>query len=45
MTRSVPVLMYHHVSPNPGLVTESPETFEEHMVTLTRKKYHAFAAD
>ena len=45
MTRAVPVLMYHHVSPNPGLVTVSPETFEEHMVTLARKKYRALAAD
>jgi len=45
MTRAVPVLMYHHVSPNPGLVTVSPETFEEHMVYLARKKYHALAAD
>ena len=45
MTRAGPVLMYHHVSPNPGLVTVSPETFEEHMATLARKKYHALAAD
>ena len=45
MTRAVPVLMYHHVSPNPGLVTVSPETFEEHMATLARKKYHALAPD
>jgi peptidoglycan/xylan/chitin deacetylase (PgdA/CDA1 family) len=45
MTRAVPVLMYHHVSPHPGLVTVSPETFEEHMVYLARKKYHALTAD
>ena len=45
MTRAVPVLMYHHVSPQPGLVTVSPETFEEHMAYLARKKYHALAAD
>ncbi len=45
MTRAVPVLMYHHVSPNPGLVTVSPETFEEHMAYLARKKYRALAAD
>lgn len=45
MTRAVPVLMYHHVSPAPGLVTVSPETFEEHMAYLARKKYHALAAD
>ncbi len=45
MTRAVPVLMYHHVSPEPGLVTVSPETFEEQMAYLARKKYHALAAD
>lgn len=45
MTRAVPVLMYHHVSPQPGLVTVSPETFEEHMAYLARKKYRALAAD
>ena len=45
MTRAVPVLMYHHVCPHPGLVTVSPETFEEHMAYLARKKYRALAAD
>ncbi len=45
MTRAVPVLMYHHVSPHPGLVTVSPETFEEHMAYLARRKYRALAAD
>lgn len=45
MTRAVPVLMYHHVCPHPGLVTLSPETFEEHMAYLARKKYRALAAD
>jgi peptidoglycan/xylan/chitin deacetylase (PgdA/CDA1 family) len=45
MTRAVPVLMYHHVCPHPGLVTVSPETFEEHMAYLARKQYRALAAD
>ena len=45
MTRAVPVLMYHHVSPNPGLVTVSPENFEEHIAYLARKKYRALTAD
>jgi len=45
MTRAVPVLMYHHVSPHPGLVTVSPETFEEHMSYLARRKYRALSAD
>lgn len=45
MTRAVPVLMYHHVCPHSGLVTVSPETFEEHMAHLARRGYHALAAD
>jgi peptidoglycan/xylan/chitin deacetylase (PgdA/CDA1 family) len=45
MTRAVPVLMYHHVCPHSGLVTVSPETFEEHIAYLARKKYRALAAD
>jgi len=45
MTHAVPVLMYHHVCPHPGLVTVSPETFEEHMAYLARKQYRALAAD
>ena len=31
---ALPILMYHHVSPNPGLVTVSPATFCEHMKAL-----------
>ena len=30
-TATVPVLMYHHVSPSPGLVTVSPENFRAKM--------------
>jgi hypothetical protein len=30
----VPVLMYHHVSPEPGGVTVSPVVFEEQMAFL-----------
>ena len=45
MTRAVPVLMYHHVCPRPGLVTVSPETFEEHMAYLARRGYRALTAD
>ena len=44
MTRAVPVLMYHHVSPHPGLVTVSPETFEAHMAYLARRRYRALSA-
>ncbi|MEQ6289668.1 polysaccharide deacetylase family protein [Vogesella sp. GCM10023246] len=42
---AVPVLMYHHVSPNPGLVTVSPETFDAHMNWLARNGWHALRAD
>ncbi|MBL8403008.1 MAG: hypothetical protein JNL16_00545, partial [Dechloromonas sp.] len=30
----LPVLMYHHISPKPGLVTCSPEHFRAHMQWL-----------
>jgi peptidoglycan/xylan/chitin deacetylase (PgdA/CDA1 family) len=45
MTLAVPVLMYHHVCPHPGLVTVSPETFEEHVAYLARRGYAALTAD
>lgn len=34
--RRLPVLMYHHVSDSPGLVTVSPATFRSHMEWLAR---------
>lgn len=34
---ALPILMYHHVSPSPGLVTISPNTFEDHIKTLADK--------
>ena len=43
--QAVPVLMYHHVSPNPGLVTVSPATFTDHMGYLARAGYTALTAD
>lgn len=43
--KSVPVLMYHHVSPNPGLVTVSPQTFEHQMAQLAGAGYTALTAD
>ncbi len=43
--RAVPVLMYHHVSPAPGLVTVSPATFRAHMETLAREGYTTVGAD
>jgi peptidoglycan/xylan/chitin deacetylase (PgdA/CDA1 family) len=42
---AVPVLMYHHVSPHPGLVTVSPSTFEAQMRHLARAGYTTLSAD
>jgi peptidoglycan/xylan/chitin deacetylase (PgdA/CDA1 family) len=36
---AVPVLMYHHVGPNPGLVTVSPQTFRTQMQWLAQRGY------
>jgi peptidoglycan/xylan/chitin deacetylase (PgdA/CDA1 family) len=33
----LPVLMYHHISPKPGLVTCSPENFRAQMAWLAKK--------
>jgi peptidoglycan/xylan/chitin deacetylase (PgdA/CDA1 family) len=52
MSRAVPVLMYHHVSPNKGLVTVSPAVFEANMqwlaengwTTLTTAQFAGFLA-
>lgn len=43
--KAVPVLMYHHVSPNPGLVTVSPATFRAHMESLAGAGYSTVSAD
>ncbi|HTZ00010.1 MAG TPA: polysaccharide deacetylase family protein [Rhodocyclaceae bacterium] len=43
--RSVPVLMYHHVSPSPGLVTVSPENFAAQMRGLAAAGYRTLGAD
>lgn len=34
--KALPILMYHHVSPNPGLVTVSPAAFRAHMEALAK---------
>jgi peptidoglycan/xylan/chitin deacetylase (PgdA/CDA1 family) len=36
---ALPVLMYHHVTPNAGLVTVSPATFRAQMAWLARHGY------
>lgn len=43
--KAVPVLMYHHVNPYPGLVTVSPQTFEVQMAYLASASYTALGAD
>lgn len=42
---AVPVLMYHHVSPNPGLVTVSPDTFAAQMEYLATRGYTTLSAE
>ncbi len=32
--KALPILMYHHISPEPGLVTLAPATFRAHMQAL-----------
>ncbi len=42
--RTVPVLMYHHVSPSDGMITITPEYFEEHVAWLSRAGYSTLNA-
>jgi peptidoglycan/xylan/chitin deacetylase (PgdA/CDA1 family) len=42
---ALPVLMYHHVSPSPGLVTVSPQTFAHQMQWLRDHGYLTLGAD
>lgn len=41
----VPVLMYHHVSPTPGLITVSPAHFAAQMRWLKRQGYTTLKLD
>jgi peptidoglycan/xylan/chitin deacetylase (PgdA/CDA1 family) len=43
--RAVPVLMYHHVSPTPGLVTITPQHFAEQMHWLAQAGYRTLGGD
>lgn len=43
--QALPVLMYHHVSPNPGLVTVAPETFRAQMSWLAHHGYRSVGGD
>lgn len=44
MQSALPVLMYHHVSPHPGLVTVSPTTFRDHMEMLARRGWRTLGS-
>lgn len=41
----LPVLMYHHISPKPGLVTCSPEHFRTHMQWLAENGWKTLSTD
>lgn len=41
----LPVLMYHHVSPKPGLVTCSPENFRAQMAWLAEQGWKTLSTD
>ncbi|MDC7708095.1 polysaccharide deacetylase family protein [Vogesella indigofera] len=43
--KAIPVLMYHHVSPSPGLVTVSPATFENQMCWLAENGWTTISCD
>jgi peptidoglycan/xylan/chitin deacetylase (PgdA/CDA1 family) len=43
--RAVPVLMYHHVSTSPGMITVSPEHFAAQMAYLAYAGYRTLGAE
>lgn len=43
--QAIPVLMYHHVSPVPGLVTITPENFRAQMRYLATHGWHTIGLD
>lgn len=43
--RALPVLMYHHVTPEAGLITVSPATFRAQMSWLSRRGYRSIGCD
>ena len=43
--RPLPVLMYHHISPKPGLVTCSPENFRAQMAWLAQNGWTTLSTD
>lgn len=45
MKKSVPVLMYHHVSPAEGMISVSPVNFEDQLKWLSRRGYRSLSCD
>ncbi|NYT63136.1 polysaccharide deacetylase family protein [Alcaligenaceae bacterium] len=43
--KTVPVLMYHHVSPVDGMINVSPFNFEQQLLWLKRRGYRALTSD
>ncbi|UHL65848.1 polysaccharide deacetylase family protein [Paralcaligenes sp. KSB-10] len=43
--RTVPVLMYHHISPSEGMITTSPDNFERQLAWLSRRGYRSLTSD
>ncbi|WP_018152516.1 polysaccharide deacetylase family protein [Leeia oryzae] len=43
--KAIPVLMYHHVTPQAGLVTVSPDSFEAHMRYLSEHGWNTITCD
>ncbi|MEO6958631.1 MAG: polysaccharide deacetylase family protein, partial [Burkholderiaceae bacterium] len=43
--QTVPVLMYHHVSPSDGMITTSPDNFERQLAWLRRHGYRSLTSD
>ncbi len=43
-SRTVPVLMYHHVSPAEGMITTSPSNFEDQLLWLRRRGYRSLTS-
>src|SRR5690554_1022804 len=45
MSRSVPALMYHHVSPVEGMINVSPANFEDQLKWLSKHGYRSLTYD
>lgn len=45
MTASIPVLMYHHVQPNPGMISSSVENFESQLQWLKKRGYQSLTLE